>query len=476
MKRYNKYFSIFFGALFLFASQGFAQETYLLKELRIPQVTQENPGAIVPYDAHVSFPGLGKINVGANSPLSWGDIFYISDKLLKKLSTNNDIRTWTQVDIINLGWRSKQKNYFTITLSAKADVGIAFQKGLFELLIEGNSRPDNEKLSFAKDNFISATSYLELGLGYNREVNENISFGVNAKYLSGLFNAYTKKADLFFTTENNYHELLLHPNMQGYLAGVSEIDVERDNEGNIIYYYDDNGKKSMKMKKFSSFGDMFRNLKNHGFSLDLGARYKINDMFEVSASVLDIGFIKWQTNTKKYDVSDKSFSCEGYKTERNLLENSDSLGFYIGEYFKELGDSLGRFIVSDLKESESYIKWLNTRFNIGFSIYASPKDRFNLNFRGLFISNVFVPSGSVSYTRHCGKWFDVVVGNTFKPKSILNPGLGVNFTLNVFQLYAAVDYTNTLLYIDRARNLNVVFGINFVAPLKDKAFKASYPY
>ena len=87
-----------------------------------------------------------------------------------------------------------------------------------------------------------------------------------------------------------------------------------------------------------------------------------------------------------------------------------------------------------------------------------------------------MPSGSVSYVRHCGKWFDVVVGNTFKPKALLNPGLGLNFTLGVFQLYAAVDYTNTLAYIDKVRNLNVALGVNFVAPLKDGKFKASFPY
>ncbi|MCL2132507.1 MAG: DUF5723 family protein, partial [Lentimicrobiaceae bacterium] len=401
-----------------------------------------------------------------------GDIFYITDGLLDKMNQNSAIRGWGQCDVINFGFRTNKKNYFTISATVKADANVIFQKDLFGLIIEGNNRPENENLSFVKNNFISMTSYVEFGLGYNREFNENASFGVSAKYLSGLANAYTKKSDLYLTTGENYHELILNQNIQGYFSAVSDIDVERDENGNIKY--DEEGK--VRFKKLSSFSDMMRNLKNHGFSLDVGGRYKINDFFEISASVLDIGFIKWQTYTKQYDVSDKPFSFNGYKTEESIFEESDkTYKDKIEEYFKKLGDSLVNHFASEIEPTSSYTKMLNTRFNVGFSIYASSDDRFNLNFRGIFINGVFAPSGSVSYHRNVGKWFDFVVGNTFKPNALLNPGLGVNFTLSVFQLYAAVDYTNTLLYIDRAKNLNVAVGINFVAPLGN-AFKASYLY
>ena len=471
MKQYiNKYIGIFFLCLFM-GMQGFAQESYLLKELRIPQAAQENPGAVIPYDAHVSLPGAGRVQIGANFPLSWGDIHYISDELLKKVSNkSNAIRIWEQWDPIHFGFRNG-KNYFSITTSVKTDLNLAFQKDIFTLIVEGNEISQKDNFSFVKDDFISLNCYLEFGIGYNREINDNISFGINAKYLSGIANAYTKTADLHLTTGENYHELILHPNMHGYYSAVSDIDFERDDNGNIIR--DEEGKAIF--KKISSIGDMFRNLKNHGFSLDIGGRYKINDMFEINASVLDIGFIKWQTYTKQYDVSDNPFSFRGYYSEDDIFEESDKdILDKIKEYFKEVGDSLVNHIVSEVSEAPSYTKWLNTKFNIGGAIYASPKDRFNLNFRGTFINGVFIPSGSVSYCRNVGKWFDVVVGNTFKSNALFNPGLGFNFTAAVFQVYTVLDYTNTL-YIDREKNVNVVFGINFVAPLKGE-FKASYLY
>jgi len=471
MKQYvYKYFGVFLLCLFCFATQGFAQESYLLKELRIPQVLQENPGAVVPYDAHISFPALGKVHMGANSPLSWGEMFYISDNWLKRKGKNNMIRFWLQDDIINLGFREngREKNYFSIITTLKVDANVVFQKDLLALLIDGNTSPQNEKLSFVKNNFISVNSYFELGVGYNREVNENISFGLNVKYLLGILNAHTKKADLSLTTGENYHELVLDQNIQGKFAC-----------GHDLYYIidvlqDASIKNPLKhlIQKTS-----LRDFKNHGFSVDVGGRYRINDMFEVNASVLDIGFIKWTSNPYQLNIDNKPFTFEGYNPEGDVLDNSNKDYFSkIKEYFKGLSDSLLNNFNTEVEESASYTKWLNTKVNIWASVYASPKDRLSLSFRGLFINNILIPSGSVSYTRNCGKWFDVVIGNTFKPNSVFNPGLGMNFTLNVFQLYAAVDYTNTLPYIDKVKNLNLIFGINFVAPIEKKKIKSSYPY
>jgi hypothetical protein len=464
MKQYNinRLFSIFCLSLFFVATQGFAQESYLLQELRIPQIVQENPGAVVPYDAHVSFPGLGKVHVGINLPFS---PFSISTKMFNKMKKRNSIRTWVENDPIHFGFRNG-KNYFSIITAIKTDMNITLKKDLFALLVEGNDREKNEILSLVGNDFISLNAYAEFGIGYNREINENVSFGINAKYLLGLANAHTKKADLTLTTGENYHELILNQSMQGNLACIYDIydiaDVIKDTSKNIW----DN---LLKRTQLSDF-------KNHGVSFDVGARYKINDIFEINASVLDLGFIKWKSNTYKFDFENKPFHIDGYRSV-NIFDDftGKSIDSVFKEYFKELGDSLLNNFESELEKLSSYIKCLNTRFNIGFSIYASPNDRFNLNFKGIFISNIFVPSGSVSYTRNVGKWFDVVIGNTFKQNSLLNPGLGLNFTAHVFQFYIVADYTNTLAYIDRAKNLNVILGINFVAPL-GKKIKASYMY
>jgi hypothetical protein len=454
MRQYIKYLVIFLIILFPSIKEGTAQESYLLKELRIPQVAQENPGSIIPYDAHVSFPLLGRVQVGVNLPFSYGDAMPLSDKLLDRVKKKNAFRIGAQITPIHLGFRVKKKNYFSLTIAIKADANLTFKKDLASFIIKGNAPFEGKELSFIGNDFLSAISYAEVGVGYNREVNDNLSFGVNAKYLLGLFNAYTSKAELLLYTGNKYHELDISHTLQGKMAGI--IDIEN---GNI------------------SVDNIFKNLKNHGFALDVGARYKINRLFEVSASVLDIGFIRWKANPKQYNI-DKTFSVVGiqyddvFKDTGTVLNSFDPNG-----YLREIADTIVDNFIADLEKTSSYTKWLNLRFNVGGSIYASPNDRFNFTFTGRFINGVFVPSGCVSYHRTCGKWFDFVIGNTFKTNAIFNPGVGLNLTLEVFQLYLAVDYANTFIFIDKAKNLNIALGVNFVAPLsKAKVFKASYPY
>jgi hypothetical protein len=436
-------------------STAIAQESYLLKDLRIPHAAQENPGVVIPFDAHIGFPGINKIQVGGNLPFNYGDIMNISDNFLKSIHKNNAVRAWVEVDPIHFGFRTHKRNYFSITTAVKADVYTSFKEDLASFLIKGNAPSEGKTLSLIGKDFISAIAYFEVGLGYNREINDNISVGINVKYLSGLANAYTSNASLtLYTSDKKYDELILNHTLQGKFASVVDIGDSSNT---------------------SPFSEIGSNLKNHGFAFDLGFRYRINSLVEVSAAALDIGFIKWKTYTQQYDIKDKEFSFTGLHHEDVFDDSLAVKG--TTTYFEQMRDSISDNFIANLEKSGSYTKWLNFRFNVGGAIYASPNDRFIFTFYGKFYNGVFVPSGSISYHRTCGKWFDFIVGNTFKANVLLNPGIGVNFTLGVFQLYAMVDYTNTLAYIDKVKNFNTIVGINFIAPRKtDKIYRPSYIY
>jgi len=472
-----RYIVVLLAVTIISATKVFSQETYLLKEFRIPEITQDNPGAYIPYDAHVAFPGLGRIHVGVNSPFNLYDAYNVTDKVLKNSPKHVSFQVGAQITPIHFGFRVKKRNYFSITTAVKADAYFATQKDLVKLLVQGNTG-DNKQLTFFKDNTLCANAYAEIGLGYNREINDNVSFGINAKYLMGLLNAHTSKADVTLETVANeapnnngynYHELIMRYGLEGKFASVYDLGQHIDS--------------TLPKSEFNSLtaADFF---KNHGFSFDLGARYRINRFLEIEAAVLDIGFINWTTNTYQYDIKDADYTFLGYVTSGGeIIENMDnggSLSTFVGDiesYFSKIGDSLQTVFVNELQTSTSYRKWLNTKFNVGLSFYASEHDKFNASFHGIFINKVFLPSGSISYRRTVKRWLDVVIGNTFlHEKSLLNPGAGLNFTLGVFQLYIMADYMNTLAYIDKAKNLNVVFGINFIAHRKEDTFKASYPY
>jgi hypothetical protein len=459
MKKHIYYYLVVFAALIFTSKQSKAQESNLLKELRIPQILQENPGALLPYNGHVSFPALGRIQVGVNLPFNYGDLYDISDKTLKRLHRNNVINTTVQMDLLHFGFRVNKKNYISIFSSIKTDVHFAFRKDLARFVIEGNVPYEGETMSFLSNDFLSVNAYAEIGVGYNRELNDKLSFGVNAKYLMGLANAYSKKADLSLYTGSNFDELILNYALEGKYAGVIDIEGLTDSDKKVDY------------------SEIPQNLKNHGFALDLGARYRINKWFEVNASVLDLGFIKWKANTKQYNVEEGTFSITGYGYDDVFGESGSIKDFEPNDYLTAIGDSLKNIFDKELEPSGSYVKWLNTKITIGGSFFINEKNRINAVFNGKFINGKFVPNGTISYVFNAGRWFDFVIGNTFRQNAFFNPGFGLNFTGGVFQFYLVVNYANTFIYIDKAKNFNFAFGINFVAPQKkEKASKTSYPY
>ena len=360
---------------------------------------------------------------------------------------NNAIGTWFQLDLLNFGLRVKN-NYFTFTSALKTDFRLAFRKDLPAFLIQGNAYPGNEELTFLKDDFLSLNAYLELGLGYNREINDKLSVGINLKYLSGLANAYSEKVDVTLATSDNYSDLTLKYNVLGKFACIVDVIGSYGNDG------------------FSSISGIMNSFKNHGFAVDIGGRYKLNKRLEFNAAVLDIGAINWKSNAYQYQVPEKTFTFSGYNVNGDVLENYGTIQDSIVKYFGDMADSIMHSFSSDIEQTASYRKWLNTRFTIGASFHISSDDRINGNFRGTFVNGAFIPSGSLSYARKCGKWFDFVVGNTFRPHAAFNPGLGLNLTLFVLQIYTVVDYANTVIYIDKVKNVNVVAGINFVFPQK----------
>ncbi len=179
--------------------------------------------------------------------------------------------------------------------------------------------------------------------------------------------------------------------------------------------------------------------------------------------------------TKEKFSSEKPRYFYGYNDvfgENGNIENFDP-----NDYLTSIADSLGNIFNTNLESSASYVKWLNTKISLGGSFFINEKNRINAVFNGKFINGKFVPSGTISYVFNAGRWFDFIIGNTFRQNAFFNPGFGLNFTGGIIQLYMVVNYANTFIYIDKVKNLNFAFGINFVAPQKkEKSSKTSYPY
>lgn len=451
MKRILLALSIFL----VFTNEVKSQETFLLKDLRIPQALDENPGISLPYQFHIGFPLLCRIQLGLNSPINYGNIMNIETKTLSKIHKNNFFRLGIREDIVDFGFRIQNKNYIYFTSAIRIDAMANLQDGLFKLLLEGNGNYENKAMKILDNDAIDISAYAEFGIGLNRKESRNFSWGVKVKYLAGIANAYTKNMNVDLISSNNFDSLIIDYNMTAYIDDLNTfLGMVNPQNGNSSMDYIKEG--------FSK--------NSHGLAVDFGMRYRINSLFEVDAAITDLGFIGWRNGTKCSLIN----TYVGYSGIA-LPVDSNSENMQPGEYIAKFFDSLlNEFNTNlDTQYIGLYTKMITTNFNIGGNIYASSKDRFSLNFNGKVFNGRFIPSGSVSYNRQFGKVFDVTIGNTFKSNSLLNPGIGFRLQLGVFQIYAALDYFNSF-YIDKLKNINAVFGINFVAPQKNSKERASY--
>ena len=110
-------------------------------------------------------------------------------------------------------------------------------------------------------------------------------------------------------------------------------------------------------------------VKNPGFALDFGFNYRPVERVIVSASVLDLGFIRWRNSTYNFE-QEMDYSFEGVEF---TLEDDWDPGESLLDSLKE---------VTKIKTSQNkYTSFLSSRIYIGAAYELSEKVRFGGVFR-----------------------------------------------------------------------------------------------
>lgn len=312
------------GVLFTVHCAGYAQflrTSYFMEGTHYRQ--QLNP-ALAPGRGYLNLPVIGTFNASVNSStLGYQDVmdiidnseggdFFKSDAFINKLDNLNNLNVNLSTDILSAGWY-KGKNFWSFNIGLRNDIGASIPKGMFEFLreMDGLSAYDNlERLSNINQKVghqsLEINSYAEVGVGLARNITERLTVGARVKALLGVGNL---KLDI-----NN---IAVNSNLSGYntgdlndLNGGAEIRVDAtlENSSKLIELSEDDG--VIDEIEFGTFG-----LAGYGLGIDLGASYKLMDKLTLSASLLDLGFMKWSKNNtsvakatanQSYDLTNSS--------------------------------------------------------------------------------------------------------------------------------------------------------------------------
>ena len=215
-------------------------------------------------------------------------------KFLDNFKNANYISGNFAFNVLSFGFRVKDM-YFTYDLTEKIYNEISYPKDLMSFLAQGNT--ENQVFDLSNTG-IHVRDYLEMAIGVSRNFGDMLSVGIRPKLLFGQAIINTSNEDIKLTTSHDSWVLDSKFDMNMCIPGVF---LPVNNNGLI-----DLNKDIKFDSTINSFAD-FRKLAtvNKGLGVDLGVHFRPIPQIQLSASVVDLGYIKWKkyTNTISQDGS-----------------------------------------------------------------------------------------------------------------------------------------------------------------------------
>lgn len=266
--------------------------------------TMLNP-AMKPERNFISFPAFGNMGLSVNSNAGLTDFLYPhgnnelvtfmhssvdANDFLSGLPSTTKIGMNLDMTLFALGFKA-WGGYNTFNVTLRSQTNVKLPKGLFEFMKLGLSR---DHYSFSGIG-VNSMNYAALSIGHSREVIKNLRVGANLKYLIGLGYADFNVDKMNLTLQNDVWEA--QALATGTLATFGEPSWKLDKDGLI-----------------EDVDVELNGLSSSGFAVDLGATYDCKDFVDglkLSASVVDLGFIKWKKAIKAKTM-DKTVSFDGF--------------------------------------------------------------------------------------------------------------------------------------------------------------------
>ena len=450
----------------VFQLSCFSQNKELLYNFTsIPQSSLVNPGADVSYKYYFGFPVLSGVsaNVGSNS-FSAYDLFADNGvdfnqkvrDVINRSSSNDKVVTNQQLEIFSGGFRvggRESRSYVSFGLYQEFDFFMYVPKDPALLALNGNRDYIGKSFNLGDIN-AKAEVLSVLHIGYHKKVNDKFVFGGRAKiYSSGANATSTKNSGYIYTGQDagtpNLYNQIISSNLELKTSGISKFTKDE---------YDGNVAKDIAHNTFFN-GSL-------GLGVDAGITYYIKDNLQLTASIIDLGFIRQSKDIETITYKG-TYQYNGVNPDFLGTDNPENV-------FDEFEEAIPRDTLYN-----KYTTWRPTKFysSIQYSFgEARPDDECNCrgqvekyykNAVGAQLFAMTTPREplvalTAFYRRNIFRKLDVKATYTFDTFSNKNIGLGLAGTIGPVNIYVLVN--NILEYKDlsKARSAAFQIGINFV--------------
>lgn len=459
--------TIIYVALF-FSCYCFSQNKEVLYNFTPqPQSLLLNPGADVKYKWFLGLPLLSGIsgNVGstgfdAYSLFAKGGVDFSTKVKNAVASTNsNDYVTANQqLEIFTGGFRvggEESKTYVSFGMYQELDSFIYIPTDLAILSLYGNKDYIGKSFDLG-DLSLKAELLTVFHIGFNKQINGKLILGARGKIYSSIFNGTSTHNSGYFVTsqgENLLYEQSIRSDLMLNTSGVSKY-LDENYDGDIANDMTDD------ITQRAFFGG------NLGLGIDLGLTYYPKRNIQLTASLVDIGFISHSKDVE-------SFTLKGDYNFKGVITDFNSAGT-VGDAYGDFKDAIPLDTLY-----HNYTTWRPLKFYSSFQYSfeedrstecncTSSEDSWYRSALGVQLFAMSTPKQPMLaltgyYRRRIFQGLQMKAAYTVDSYTASNIGLGLIAKIGVFNFYAMAS--NLLAYkdISKANALSFQVGFNIIS-------------
>lgn len=447
-----------------------AQDNTLYMMPDIPQVNQLNPARMKLCRIYVELPVISSVRLNIrNTGFGFHDVFirdpvnrYLIDvaSLEKTLKRINYFQVETDVDLLGFGF-GKNDWYFTFGISNHSDILTYYPHDLMNIrddylsVIHNNAAPVN----LVKQG-MEATLWNSIGVSAATEIKDGLFIGFRAKYLQGMANTVVRSSDLSILPATSPQALSVL--LSSRLNASFPVTYRLSPAGQVQNLSFANSLNNIT-------GDFIFN-RNRGVSFDAGFIWNSDELTEISASITDLGFISWKSNTN-------IFSAKGnfVFTDTDLARIQTSVNSI--DLIKDLRDSVSGSLTAT---RGSYMTLTPIKIFGGVTRLVSKGLRAGIMTRIEIYDLRVMPSLTLSLNYTPLPWFAGSLSYTIMNNKLNQVGAGFAFGNKIAQFYLMTDNIVTRFVKDsesslfwpyNGRMLSLRFGVNLLFGCNEKENK-----
>ena len=433
---------------FIILSRLTAQQDFILYHMpSIPQITQVDPASFPDSKLDIGLPIISSIYGSAfNTGFSMGDIFTQNangimmpdvDNAISKMKSENFFILNGSTDLIFLGFK-KGSNFFSFNVTEKIDFTFNYPKDLIIMAMEGNGNNLLGKRASFDGLGFDFTHWREYAVHWVHDVHHKFSYGARLKYLYGMENFTTDVSYMGITTDQNTHALTFDMNFDFRTAGLPLVLIDGDSSLPAIGAIDLNDSAMMYQSGLdgSNINNYLFNRNNQGLGIDFGFNYHVNDKFLLEFSVLDLGFINWNSYTANTELAAWNYNYDGVGNPISLFGDGTSVDFLNDV----LEDSIEESLLNNYQYSTpSYSTSLRTKIYASMEYIVDHNNFVSLSFYSSFVRKRWRRGLGVAYNYHLGNFLSATASYSIYNRSYSNLGAGLTLNLGPFEIYMLTD-------------------------------------